>query len=334
MSRNEEQKLILNMLEDGQITAEEAQKLLDALGDEPSPSPGPTTAGEELKHIPDVVKGALQSIKGSGFFGFGSSVSYEREVTGGFSAKEGPVDVSMAARNGLIQVSGWDEEGFRLVIKTKVRGGDKEAARDAAENFCRVETGDDRLMVDGRENLPPNTSVSLQCNLPKSLLYELDLHTSNGRVSVDQLNCRGVTAETSNGRVACSDVHSEQPMRLTTSNGRVKAESFTGGVRARTSNGRISLKPSQPEASCDYSAHTSNGSITLSVPEGEGLGISFEARTSNGKVKTAVEELEYEIDDRKNRRRSHVKAHTPGFDNAQVQLTADLKTSNGSIRLK
>ena len=337
MGKNEERRLILKMLEEGTISTEEADKLMEALEEESGPSSGGESGSalqEPQQQLPELVKGALKSLKGSGFFGFGSAVSYEREVTGSFSDDAGTVDVQLAGRNGRMQLQGWDEDDFLIKIRAKVRGGGKEAARDAAEKFCQLKAEDASLIVDGRTDMPPNTSIALEVYLPENFRYSLDLHTSNGRLSINDLTCTEVEAKTSNGRVACTGVNAEEKMRLVTSNGRVQAKNFSGSIDAQTSNGRIRLEPSLSTTSSDYKARTSNGSIRLALPATEPLSVSFEARTSNGKVKTDLEDLEYEIDDNKGRRRSHVKAKTTGFEQADVQITADLKTSNGSIRLK
>ncbi|MFO8061010.1 MAG: DUF4097 family beta strand repeat-containing protein [Bacillota bacterium] len=331
-----EHRRVLKMLEEGTINAEEAEKLLKALGTESEHRESEKYSETELKDLPGLVEGALSSLKSAGIFNWGPGYSYERELTGNFSpeavGERGWVDLKGAARNGRIHVNGWDSDGYRVVIRARVRGGDREQAREVAERFCQVEQEGAALSVDGRRsNMPPNSSVSIEFFLPREYRYDLDLLTSNGRIQIDDVRCENVVAVTSNGRVACQAMEARE-VRLETSNGRIEVGGVSGSVRAQTSNGRIRLAPAKVDSDSEYDMVTSNGKILLDYQPTADVGVDFEARTSNGKIKVGWDAVEYEIDDRKSRH-PHVKGRTAGFEQKPVKLQARLKTSNGTISI-
>ena len=336
MMDGSEHRRVLKMLEEGKITAVEADKLLKALGSESETRATGPSVQTESADLSGLVEGALSSLKSAGLFGWGSAHSFERELTGTFSPEaveaQGGVDLRGAARNGRIPPPPRDSEEYRVVIRTKVRGGDREQAREVAERFCQVEQGDAVLAVDGRATAMPNSSVALDIFLPEKYRYNVDLLTSNGRIEVDHLKCSKVVAETSNGRVACEKIEAED-VELETSNGRIEVGGVSGSVRAHTSNGRIRLAPARVETNSEYDMVTSNGKILLEYDPGREVGMDFEARTSNGKIKVGWDDVEYEIDNVRGKRRTHVKGKTAGFDSKPVKLLVNLKTSNGAISI-
>lgn len=340
MAAESERRMILNMLEEGTITAEEAEKLLHALESKKTEEPRASIGDEVREQLPGILEGALSGLKSTGIFGWSPSHTYEREITGSFDPAavddKGWVDFRAAGRNGGISLKGWDSDEYRIVIRAKVRGGDREQARDVAEQFCRVEQEGAALTVDGRtDDMPVNSSVSLECLVPRNHRYAVDLVTSNGRVGVEDLKATQVVVSTSNGRAACERVDAEE-VNMKTSNGRVQVEEVSGAVKVHTSNGTVKITPANVTRSSQFEAVTSNGRIVFRYEPEDEVGIAFEARTSNGKINTGWDDVEYETDNReprRGRRKTHVKARTKGFDDKPIQLTVDLKTSNGKIVL-
>lgn len=339
MAGESERRMILNMLEEGTITAEEADKLLRALETkkEPPEEHRASIGDEVYGQLPGLLEGALSGLKSTGIFGWGPSHTYEREITGAFDPvavdEKGAVDLRAAGRNGGISLQGWDSDEYRIIIRSKVRGGDREQARDVAEQFCRVQQEGASLTVDGRtDDMPVNSSVSLECFVPRTHRYNVDLVTSNGRISVEDLKATRVVVSTSNGRAACERVEAEE-VEMSTSNGRIQVEEVSGAIKAHTSNGTVRITPANVTMSSQFEAVTSNGRIVFNYEPEEEVGVAFEARTSNGKIHTGWDDLDYEIDNRRGTRRTHVKAATRGFADKPIQLTVDLKTSNGKILL-
>ena len=127
------------------------------------------------------------------------------------------------------------------------------------------------------------------------------LRTSNGRVTVEQVNGRveaytsnglihavfitgDLRADTNNGRIIVDTI--EGDCRLETSNGRIRVRKAGGSVRAITSNGSIAVTATPPPAG-QVILRTSNGSITADLPPN--LRGTLEIHTSNGRVSTNLD---------------------------------------------
>jgi len=344
MNRESEYQMILRMLEEGKIDAEEAEKLLGALGE---PGSGAGVRSEDpVKEASDIdadpgdlsgmIKGVVSSLKGTGLMGaIGPAQTYSREIKGRFDPtavqERGFIEVKGAAKNGRIEVQGWDSDEYRVVVQAKVRGGERDQAREVAEEYCKVEEGEAALTVEGRENLPTNSSVSLEIFLPEDYVYDIDLVTSNGRLHLVDLCGRKVLGRTSNGRIACDDVRAKN-FDLKTSNGRIQVEGAVGDVAAKTTNGAIRIVPREVQAHSRYRARTTNGKIALDYAPGDEVGVSFEARTTNGKIDIPWDDLDLEIDRRRGRRRTHIKGTTAGYEDKDLHLQVELKTTNGAIK--
>jgi len=142
------------------------------------------------------------------------------------------------------------------------------------------------------------------------------LHSSNGAVDVRQ--CAGsLSAETSNGRIDVADFDGD--VRADTSNGEVWIDGVTGAVDAETSNGGVHYA-GRPPSNTANRLHTSNGSITASVPAD--ASIRFEARVSSGRIRSALPLV----------------GDTEGDEwaaalNPPADTDFSLRTSNGSIRI-
>ncbi|WP_193510300.1 DUF4097 family beta strand repeat-containing protein [Cryobacterium sp. BB736] len=113
-----------------------------------------------------------------------------------------------------------------------------------------------------------------------SHVADVDVRTSNGRVELNDVTGT-VSARTSNGRISGEGLQGDTSVE--TSNGAIELELETAqNVSATTSNGSISL--TVPEDSYDVTAETSNGSANIGVPDEDGGQFQLELRTSNGSI--------------------------------------------------
>ena len=94
-------------------------------------------------------------------------------------------------------------------------------------------------------------------------LCDVELETSNSRISVRQVTVKSLEARTSNSRLVLEDVESKQTIRGKTSNARIEASGVKAGgeIILNASNGRISLD--RVAAAGALSAITSNSSIQV-----------------------------------------------------------------------
>jgi len=145
-------------------------------------------------------------------------------------------------------------------------------------------------------------------------LNDLTLDTSNGTITLSNLTAEGITAESSNGALILTNLTAHFCI-ADTSNGRVTASNITatvGQIHLDTSNGAVNgTNLTTNNLSCD----TSNGSIDITITGSE-ADFYYDLSTSNGTVYV-------DGDDRGDSER----------ENTSMTNRITLTTSNGSIHL-
>ncbi len=362
---SEESLLILKMLEDGKITADEAQELLAAVDftvdSDESEALAPKSRGEtrerssipgfdqledRLDHIPSLVESKLgpsleklpsliENLIGSvGLFGQGHR--FEETIEGQFEDGADEVDVVLSSTNGRVTVRGWDQPGYKINLYKMVRAASEDEAREKAQNLAQVIQESTRLDVGTRKGISSGVGMRIEAYLPRGPRYRLDLGSSNGRIIVEDLDAEKLTAHTSNGRIVAS-AQRIGTADLTTSNGRIEISGAEGDVKARSSNGRVVVMAGAHSTSRELDLKTSNGSITLGLTSGPDLGYRVEARTFQGKIRLAcpdmdVKEGEGKKDDRMVFKRRLV-AETRNLSQKQYVANISAVTSNGSVSI-
>ncbi|MDR5700570.1 DUF4097 family beta strand repeat-containing protein [Agromyces aerolatus] len=120
-------------------------------------------------------------------------------------------------------------------------------------------------------------SVDYRVRVPEGV--DVTGRTSNG--SIDLSDVGEVDLQTTNGRITLDGVDGR--VRASSTNGRIEGEGLVGtGVEVRTSNGSIDLEIASAQ---DVSAESSNGSIDVRVPGGS---YRVETQTSNGREEVQV----------------------------------------------
>lgn len=165
-----------------------------------------------------------------------------------------------------------------------------------------LSTHDSHRVEDGTlvlEDCGRNCSVSYTVTVPAGVPVRGS--TSNGSITLENLG--SVDVRTSNGAVLLTDI--DGTIRARSSNGRISGSGLGGDrIDVETSNGAIDLTLRTPQ---DVTASTSNGRITLTVPDGS---YAVSAEAGNGS-----EDIDIATDPRGDHR-------------------LDLRTSNGSIEVR
>ncbi len=192
--------------------------------------------------------------------------------------------------------------------------------------MCTITNTGDHLIIDGRQLTGGNSGLSVEAYLPKDCLYDFDLNSSNGRITLNGLNAAELAARSSNGRITLDQVNA-QVAKVNTSNGSISAIGDIDDLAARTSNGSVSVgtKVANPTT---MQLHTSNGSVRVRVESPVQLAHSLDLTTSMGKVRAELPDCENTVES-SNRRR--LVSRTPDFDLQRRRLTITAHTSNGSI---
>jgi len=337
---SQEQLAVLKMLEEGKIGVDEAERLLKAMGEGSGTgqrSQGQSHSGADAvqgfdfssfaENLSEMISGGLK-----GFGIGGNSYRFEEEFTGEFDT-EGPVKIYLRSTNGRIAVKGWNQPGYKLVLKKTVRGDNEEEAKAYADELAEVTTGSDSIAVEQRKSGWLSAGVRIEAYVPSSLRYNLDLNTSNGRIGVADLDCDIVRGHTSNGRVVLDNVESPD-IQVRTTNGTIVSSGARGNLEAKTTNGSIKVKPAEVSGEINYNLRTSNGSIKVDALTGPEYGYYVDASTSMGKVSLDIGEMVYEKEDRAKVGRSHVIARTADFADKENKINVTMKTSNGSIKVR
>ena len=315
---NEERLLILKMVEEGKITAQEAVELLEAMEEEETPKQAKTDdiwrriekQSEELtKKIERAAERFSQSIETKldetgiseqlsniqrwftklPFLGSIANKVHEfvEEVEGSFAPDLEEIPILLKNVNGSIVVEGWDEDGFKLVVTQRIRAKDREAALDKVAEIDRPQAGSviDRLEVDIHEQ--GDTSVAFQLSIPRKGPYRLDLRSTNGRCKVVNLLAGSIEINTLNGSVTIKQTKAESIITKTSngSNGLDYVEADL--IQQRTANGSILFVGSCRKLACD----SINGSVRVS-PLTFGYELSeMDVNTVNGSVRCLLPQM-------------------------------------------
>lgn len=311
----------------------------------------------ELRHgLNEGAKEVRRAFGGSGFRNLlngifssiswsGNGISLEDEITGQFDPAAGPVEIDIRTSNGRIEVFGTDEAGYRLQLHYTIPADSEEEAQQLKGEMVSITQEANRLKVRTLEFRRGSVAATLY--LPKSTEGNIKLHTSNGRITIEELRSKGclqletsngritltgvrvkdLRANTSNGRVELRDVASDV-MDVDTSNGSIFVEGICENVVCRTSNGAISAYPYVMDRG-SLKLSTSNGRIKV-VLKNMDMGLDVETTTTMGSITLDVPDLEYERKLEKHHRHDY-KAHTKGFAEMEKQLRIQAVTSMGSI---
>lgn len=302
----QEQRLILKMLEEGKITAEEAEALLNAIGDssnrvESGPQEDPWVRLEKMGEdfatkVEDATDRFARSLetKTEGFgeklnkvfskFPFiGQETSQEfTQVVQGTVNGEGVIPIDLRNFNGPVRVGGWIEEGYQLTVVQRIRGKDRDLLRGRVFD---VDWTDGTARNSFKLNVPAldESTVSLHLLVPQDLIYEISLSSYNGSLAVDNLEATTIEVETVNGSTQIREVQGKL-IQGKNSNGsceltQVEVES----IRHRISNGSYRLNVVAQEVDCT----ATNGSMHVRTPHLKGTSV-YRLKTTNGSIRVAI----------------------------------------------
>ena len=294
----DERRRILDMLSEGKITVDDAERLLKALN----------SGGYLEDRVQDAIEGGVRKLEGLG----GSLVeemkdggrqrvtvvldeedeAHTRDDT--FEVGDSP-RLEVRSFNGLVRVSAGEPGSIRVganlrdpqaVRYSAVQEGEtikvEASPRGRSGGFLSGLFGQHRGS-DIEVTVPVATSVDLATsNGPVELRGTESsgtVKTSNSRIRVEKFK-GDLKAQTSNGRITVEAL--EGSAELTTVNGRVSIESGHGRFDVTTSNGRIGFQGSMEPGGLNKLV-TSNGRIEVVLDAEPSLKV--EASTVNGRAR-------------------------------------------------
>lgn len=177
-----------------------------------------------------------------------------------FDMSPGAFDGIDAGPNGGIEVSGWGQDAIHVLAKVEGRARSDDIA-EALVSDVRIDMDGMDLQADGpKTERRESWSVSYRVSVPH--MYDLDLNTVNGGISIEDVNGQ-IEFNATNGGVSLTEVG--------------------GDVRGRTLNGglKITLSGDQWDGA-GLDVRTTNGGITFILPDG--FNAQLESATTNGSL--------------------------------------------------
>ncbi len=264
------------------------------------------------------------------------------EITGELVATPAQwAELDFFSRNGSVTVKPVEGSDFKVEMEMRVRTVTRSEAERVAEENVVVEnqTGLLRIGVDDSR-----ISARIVAEVPRDLYYDLTVRTSNGSITLEELELGEVRLQASNGSLNLTNINFDylngvtsngslrtsgifgDRLQLETSNGSVNLEGAARVFELRTSNSRMVLEPEFLSDRPEMLARTSNGNISLTLPRDRNTGFEIRAQTSNGTFNHSNLSRVINLRDGL--------IQTQDFSNMPVQVKIDLSTSNGNIEVK
>lgn len=231
-----------------------------------------------------------------------------------------PLDI--ATFNGDLEILPSSGNAFSLVATLKARGATAEDAKANLDEivfaWSHVDGGSHfiQALAEKKSDDSGNKGLAaeLKLSVPASLTYVVVATTSNGDVAVHEVKTDALAAHTSNGDITLGADATQ--VEAVTSNGDIEA------TLRSTSSGRFGFS-------------TSNGDVTVNVPEDTTRGYDVEGTTSNGKVEISL------TDGKKGDCPTGSQYYTPpcnhrtfttnGYSSRAIQTRITATSSNGEI---
>lgn len=282
---NERMK-ILELLQGGKITTEQADLLISALEEGKKDTVGSMFRFDkkslsELRNLGSQVSAAvttslneakrnLEQQFGDWSFQAPASVTVSTEI----ALPDAIESLSVETRNGRIQVALWDQPHALIRVRGQVRHStDLRAAQQLLEQAIQS-TQTDHLhqmsVLHGREVV----GASIDLSIPRGL-QRLFVKTHNGSIQMDGPDIEELQADTTNGSVLVYRA-SAQRLRISTHNGSIHVQSSLSSqcrsVYAVTHNGTIDIDGMAEDTYCVGTAKCQGGKLDVS---GENLTVEY-----------------------------------------------------------
>lgn len=291
---NEDRLKILQMLENGKLTADEAAALIEAIGAKPTLSTLSATAPAQRnkahpkrspQHTPQLrvekfnlgewLKQLLGVIAKSSHV---ETFDWTHDPTG-------IQQIAMESINGAVEYTGDEQSQFTVHAEKIVKAPDLAVAEEFARQVqlhVTPENGGNLLRVYAEYPKPPRhveVIVSFTVHGPQRL--QVNGSSSNGHVRINDVQGE-VQARSTNGEVRLQQVIGT--IHATTTNGDVKGEALTLEQASEFSSQNGAIRVTVDAGQASITATTVNGAVDLTLPQS--YAGQVDARTQNGRVRT------------------------------------------------
>ncbi|AXH99881.1 hypothetical protein DV702_09115 [Sporosarcina sp. PTS2304] len=306
---------ILTLLEEGKITADEALKLLEAMGneshataEEEKPSADAffedirkefMTAGDRFMQFMDT---AVHRVKEFDFEApFSKSVAFTHVEK---KSAEDIEDLLIDIDHGAVEIHPSDDGEITAMFTVKHFNNDSET--EALSQFL------DKLLFikDGKKLRISSDLKMLQVNLklyvPAAMYGKLSVRLLNGACSVEGIECNDLRIKTANGKIECSNIKFDEAeiqtangmvrllkvhgdkLETETLNGRVYVDGEVVAIEAKSLNGNVTLTTTSAKARC-LEAKSISGAVELYFPSS--LAVKGEISSNMGKLDLQLKDV-------------------------------------------
>ena len=291
----EERRKVLDMLSEGKVTVEEAERLLEALQDphhvetrkkrrrrrinDPiSPIPNVEALQDSLEGLGEEIgRGLEESLSGW-------SESEDRDKDGKTSMRDDTFAVGDNPRllvrgfNGRIRVLAGEPGSIRVRARLKKPRGIKYSAVQEGD-IITVEVKDRQSEGFLHGFSRQRSGANIEVVVP--VTTSVDLATSNGPVELQGTEGGG-TVQSKNGPIRVENFRGD--LNATTKNAPITVKTFSGSAELSSTNSRVSIE----DAYGRFDARTTNGSIKFqgSIEPGTDNRLA----TTNGSIKVALDD--------------------------------------------
>lgn len=178
--------------------------------------------------------------------------------------------------NGKTRVVGEDRDDIEIRVRKSVRADCPDLAAKLLDSI-RLQNSNSGDVLEIEVQIPRKCSRRAVAHIELCVPRdtEISLSSTNGKICLEGLE-RSVRARSSNGSISINEINGD--IDVTTANAKVTCRCTHGHLRARSSNGKIEVDNHQ--GSID--ASTSNGVIRASLDELGDTGVSL--TTTNGRI--------------------------------------------------
>ncbi|WP_353097404.1 DUF4097 family beta strand repeat-containing protein [Tissierella praeacuta] len=290
----EEKMMILSMLEEGKITAEDAIKLMEALEDieipknhnetkeeiyddfqeKKSSKPIFNTLEDIGSDISNVLSNMFDGLKdvGNSFIFRNNYETITTDLDVDISNMNLPT-LDLKAINGSIFLRPNIDNNLFIKVTCQYKKG----LFSPDEPYFDFSTNENKIIFNPKYN--SNISIKLDVSLPKKDYDEITLNSSNGKIDIQELNTDILKCITTNSSINIVKANSKE-IDLTTKNGKIECKDINSNIiKSTTTNSSIFLT----NLHClEIEAKTANGKIVINNIDGQKIIL----KTSNALIET------------------------------------------------
>ncbi|MDV2582869.1 DUF4097 family beta strand repeat-containing protein [Alkalibacillus haloalkaliphilus] len=349
---SEKRRKILNLLEEGHITAEEADELLEALNYEEEYK----TKEKSTEHNDDnpFTQGLKSVTDGIANF-IDETVNMVKEGPFEFSFKHSNVkrtyhfngdavqSLKLNNKNGTVEFLRSNDDNIRIEVRGKVfKETDIKRAEALYDEAIETSISDNTLSI---EQLRKDVTANFTVYLPKKKYDQVTVETFNGTIKVYTMFCNSSHISTVNGSVTLLDYRAET-LSVSTRHGSIKLDDVAiRKAKLKTTTGSVHYDGTVEQINIDVTTGSvrtyvrnydakqadlsvSTGSLQLYVPKR--MHINGTANTKISSVKVDLVDTSVEpLDD-------HGSSKSIQFYNVEEgdsYFDVDLSTKTGSVRV-